>query len=92
MIEWSPPGEGDIIAWSHAGQCPDREWTSPAETVNDSGELTLPSDIFGELTDEGCTVTVDMARSRQGSVDPAQNRAGSIAASQTRSVSFLVKP
>lgn len=89
-ITWDPPGDGDMDV-NVDGDCIFFE----NDTTPDDGDHSVPpEDLEGPGDDDGeeCTGTVELVRSRGGTVDDAFSEGGEISARQRRRDTFKSTP
>jgi hypothetical protein len=92
VVTWDGSGAADPFSWQITGNCIVAQF---GQQTADSGTLTIPAGAIQPGQNQGaasCQATIQLFRSRAGTLDGAYGEGGSVTARQTRSISILSAP
>lgn len=94
VITWEPSGTLDDMSWRViGGSCADAD--NLPDIAGDPGVMTLEVGDVVALEgheSESCSITVELTRSRPGTLDPAYGEGGTVYARQVRKIELLSAP
>jgi hypothetical protein len=93
-LTWTSDDSADDMTWSATGECI-ADATGAVAAADTATMLTIPANTLigaGSGVPDSCTITVQVARTQQGTLDPGYGQGGTIVGVQARSVQLTSNP